>query len=293
MNPTVQLLNELYLHGEYGYYWLVDIQGRKQTVWFKADAIPDPPQAVAVYYGVHPVKSIPVRLAPDGAKVPARNVRPRLDEIQLVNCLFCEFDVKAISDPKPLEWIYNRLADRPTPSVVLHSGGGIHALWFLHRTVNVTPENRAAIRATQASWVKYMGGDTGAKDLSRVLRAPGSLNNKYDPPRRVETIHFDTDTRYDLGDLYALCYEETPVDTLPSVPAHDASASVALRGIERFLRDAREGERHQKAIWAAVKMAEHGVDQATAIQTIMACVQGKDFSEREVVKIVEWGYTRT
>jgi hypothetical protein len=33
----------------------------------------------------------------------------------------------------------------------------------------------------------YFGGDKAATDSSRILRIPGTLNYKYDPPRQIKT----------------------------------------------------------------------------------------------------------
>jgi hypothetical protein len=54
-----------------------------------------------------------------------------------------------------------------------------------------TEDQREAARIIQYLWVEVVGGDPGAKDLTRVLRIPGTLNFKYDPPRPVVFLSCD------------------------------------------------------------------------------------------------------
>jgi len=46
-----------------------------------------------------------------------------------------------------------------------------------------------------------VGGDKGAKDISRVLRVPTSLNHKYNPPIKVEILEEDYSRLYSLEQL--------------------------------------------------------------------------------------------
>jgi len=62
-------------------------------------------------------------------------------------------------------------------------------------------------RQLQAGWVALVGGDNGAKDLTRVLRVPGTTNYKPDYAPDFPRVHFvraDLDRLYDLENLAAL-----------------------------------------------------------------------------------------
>ncbi len=78
----------------------------------------------------------------------------------------------------------------PFPSMIVNSGGGLHVYWI--SDVPMPPDE----------WRSYADGlkalllregvkcDTGlTTDAARLLRVPGTLNHKYDPPRRVELLH--------------------------------------------------------------------------------------------------------
>lgn len=85
----------------------------------------------------------------------------------------------------PREDAEARLAN-DAPDLVVHSGGGLHCYW---KFTQVFPlDGDKAVRRFEASLEKRIasiGGDPSAKDASRVLRVPGTLNYKYSPPRVV------------------------------------------------------------------------------------------------------------
>ena len=77
----------------------------------------------------------------------------------------------------------------PTPSAIVFSGGGLHVYW-----INDTP-------MTVGEWSQYSEGLRAAGvaqglkadwqctiDSVRVLRIPGTLNHKFDPPRLVKIL---------------------------------------------------------------------------------------------------------
>jgi hypothetical protein len=70
----------------------------------------------------------------------------------------------------------------PAPAVVVASGGdgARHAYWLLERPIDpieAEERNRAVARA--------LGADERSCDAARILRPPGTVNRKYDPPRPV------------------------------------------------------------------------------------------------------------
>ena len=112
---------------------------------------------------------------------------------------------------------YNELARHhvmdiePRPSAIVFSGGGWHLYWLLKEPFTIdtgdpttTAENRARAKQLQHSWVKFVGGDDGAKDLARVLRVPGTPNRKkaYAPNYPlVEFTHLDYFIEYTISEL--------------------------------------------------------------------------------------------
>ena len=74
----------------------------------------------------------------------------------------------------------------PRPTVMVSTGGGIHIYWCLLEAMTVQdwlPMAYALAEATRRHGLKC---DTQCTiDAARVLRVPGTLNFKYDPPRKV------------------------------------------------------------------------------------------------------------
>jgi hypothetical protein len=89
----------------------------------------------------------------------------------------------------------------PTPSLIVHSGGGLYPIWRYQQPIYLTTtamraeaktrsqdwQNMIGIKAEQLGW--HYG--TGVGDLARVLRLPGSINRKVPdlerPCRVIET----------------------------------------------------------------------------------------------------------
>lgn len=105
------------------------------------------------------------------------------------------------------------------PSLIVHSGGGIHAYWVLDRPVVIeTDEQRlqcsqltegfqAALRARAA---KNGWSIDSTFDLARVLRVPGTINHKYN--EHVRILDRDPDAVYSFDELNKIA-SETPLES--------------------------------------------------------------------------------
>ena len=82
------------------------------------------------------------------------------------------------------------------PSIIVDSGGGIHAYWVLRRPMP-TDEWKPLSEAFQAAWQALgIAADPVSADAARILRLPGTHNHKYDPPVEVTVRSFE-DITYD------------------------------------------------------------------------------------------------
>jgi putative DNA primase/helicase len=79
------------------------------------------------------------------------------------------------------------IARLPTPSVLIHSGGGLYPIWMFERPILITDTNRAEVKARSEQWQQLIKATSeklgwhygsGVGDLARVLRLPGSINRK-------------------------------------------------------------------------------------------------------------------
>jgi hypothetical protein len=79
----------------------------------------------------------------------------------------------------------------PKPNIITSSGSGAHWYWRLAEPVLLdTEESRERVRRLLQRLDRHVKGGH-CYDLARVLRAPGSLNHKYDPPRPVTVTKLD------------------------------------------------------------------------------------------------------
>jgi len=87
----------------------------------------------------------------------------------------------------------------PFPAVI-DSGGGIHAYWALTEEVPRTKWLPICKRLKQICVTQEFYADQRVFDASRVLRVPGTFNQKYDPPAPVTVLRGSTN-RIDPDEL--------------------------------------------------------------------------------------------
>ncbi len=71
------------------------------------------------------------------------------------------------------------------PSMVVASGTGtnVHAYWFLNEAIDLD-----RLEEINRRLAHVLGGDRAVHDAARVLRVPGTLNHKHDPPTEVTLV---------------------------------------------------------------------------------------------------------
>lgn len=121
----------------------------------------------------------------------------KADNVRLLRSLFIDIDIdtegrggKYTSKREAVEALNNFLVDTTLEKLgmpwIVDSGGGVHVYWPLDRDLTVDewlPLAHALKQLARAHNFVIDFGVTG--DACRVLRVPGTLNQKYDPPRRV------------------------------------------------------------------------------------------------------------
>ena len=181
------------------------------------------------YFGVHPVSS------PKSA-----HERARAEDIAFVNALYADFDASDGQDPQAL--LARIEAIQPAPSVIVASGGGFHAYWLLAEPVALSDDAaRRDWAEIQRWWVRHVGADPAACDLARLLRVPGTLNGKYDPPRPVQFVRCELDRLHDNQELMRYILDartaelERELEREPaSEPVHKAGDGEKLTPIQAY-----------------------------------------------------------
>jgi hypothetical protein len=77
------------------------------------------------------------------------------------------------------------------PSALVYSGGGYHAYWFLRESL---PESED-LHEVRREFLR-LGPSDHVHDAARVMRVPGSLNTKYNPPKVCADVFVKEKRRY-------------------------------------------------------------------------------------------------
>lgn len=123
-------------------------------------------------------------------------------------------------------------ASLPEPTLWVHSGGGVYPWWLLEQGIDIssaevlatTQELSRKLHDTIAAWAEYLGFfyGSGVKDMSRVLRIPGTVNRKPGtPPRLAHILQPAAYEFYEIGNLAAYienAYAALPEPRQPQVP---------------------------------------------------------------------------
>lgn len=237
--------------GGFGYFWVKNTNDGNKTIWWQGNP-PEPPKNGNVYFGVNPSK------ARRGGTERARN-----EDIAQVNGLYAEFDAKDYEGGKDAALAHVRQLSCK-PSVLIDSGGGYHAYWLLAEPFVIkTSQAQQYIADIQARWVAHVGGDLGARDLARVLRVPGTLNYKYDPPREVIALDLSLQVVYSLDDLVRVL----PIVQPPSagggngqhspviITSNKGDSAAAWIAKAQARRDSSQDE---TALWLGVQLRDDG-----------------------------------
>lgn len=160
---------------------------------------------------------IEVACGPDPSTLgrPPESARIKSDEAVALPGLFADLDCsphpsKVHFDSK--EHASRFLSTLPlAPTVVVDSGGGLHAWWLFKEPFVFDSEGeRRRCERLEYGWTNYLrhraleigvrDGVDHVKDLARVLRYPGTQNHKYRAPRDV-SIRSADGPRYDPGEF--------------------------------------------------------------------------------------------
>ena len=115
----------------------------------------------------------------------------------------------------------------PAPAIVIGSGSGsnCHAYWPLTEPLTRDEVERANRRLAHA-----LGADPASADAARILRVPGTLSHKHDPPTRVDALRLEPAVRVNVADVVGGLPD-------PPTPARAAftPAAAAVRGDDPLL----------------------------------------------------------
>jgi len=277
---TREFLSLLWDGGNYGYYWFdFKTQWIKIGEGIKAWNLPELPTINNLWFGVNTCREIPQENA-KGEHAPPEAVKGRIDYIDRLNCLYAEYDKKDFGGTKETR---SHILSLPyQPSIITFSGGGYHCYWLLSEAFVITSEEtKVKAQEIQYNWVTWNGADESTKDLARVLRVPGTYNNKekYAPNfPLVKILRFD-DTRYDYKELAGASKPPPPKKKPKPIQESGWASSVTERVLTtaiKMIAHAPEGEKHSTLLKAARLLGGYigqGLDYTTAQNVLNQCIE--------------------
>lgn len=178
------------------------------------------------------------------------------------------------------------------PHVVISSGRGWHGLWLLERPVEVGIDASIdQIERTLAGIAQAVNGDK-TKDISRVLRLPGTWNMKYEQPRRCTVYdYYERLPRYDFIELY----EEFAVPEIIHHPTRHIPAAAYGQDLppvsRRYLKEgAGVGSRNATLYAAARGFNDAGYSQGEAESQLMEIAQKTGLKDVEIRRTIASAY---
>jgi P4 family phage/plasmid primase-like protien len=134
-------------------------------------------------------------------------------------CLHADIDFKDVDalGEEPTKFVLRQLARlKYPPSIIVLSGGGIHAYWLFKEPLDTQAEMER-IETALKQLADAVGGDLSVCEVSRVMRLPGTHNTKAATlaasggSKEVEIVELHPDRRYELSDLEEWFCEQSPV----------------------------------------------------------------------------------
>lgn len=117
-------------------------------------------------------------------------IKRTVKNVDRLKAFWLDIDFKTATDvPKQLA-DFLKVSGLPQPSIIVHSGGGIHTYWTLSRAIPLEDWLPIANGLKALCQKHDLPADhMCTADAARVLRPPGTHNRKYDVPKKVHIIH--------------------------------------------------------------------------------------------------------
>lgn len=169
------------------------------------------------------------------------------ENVVALKSLFLDLDAKgedknsyaSISEAASALTKFITTVDLPKPSAIVTSGGGLHVYWVLDRALTKDEWQPLAFALAEATKVHGLKCDTGCTiDAARVLRVPGTFNNKLDTPRPVGLAGGRTCDNYSIERLdrvltpFRVAIPASELSVLPRRPAIKGDSELSA-GIDR------------------------------------------------------------
>jgi AAA domain-containing protein/DNA primase RepB-like protein len=107
-------------------------------------------------------------------------------------------------------------------SLIIETGGGLHAYWLFREAEAATTGMVARVEQQLRRLADHVGGDLQCAECARLMRVPGTTNYKREPPLAVRIIEDREAARYDLAELGEWLADARPLLTRRAKPGNGA-----------------------------------------------------------------------
>lgn len=153
----------------------------------------------------------------------------RGDDLVSSIMFFCDADIYKIASMTGLshEEVISQILDRceaeniPYPNIIDYSGGGYYFRWLFLNECSKRKLSSAEYQRVETainSIFADFGADNKAKDITRILRLPGTLNPKKDRSDRLCRTVFYNDVKYTMEELRDAFLSANPTDEVKKLP---------------------------------------------------------------------------
>jgi RecA-family ATPase len=202
------------------------------------------------------------------------------DTVQELIALHADIDFRGtVESPEEILQIVEQLA--LPPSLVIHSGHGLHLYWLFNEPIPATAESKAEHDRLLHQLADHLGADTAVAHCAALMRLPGTTNSKNGDALPVHVIA-ERPNRYTLEELKTWLATAAPVihrkggnGASPDNPFLAFARALGIGetplnveeslGAMVYLGPGGGGNAHDTLLRAMASMARRGVPAETAI----------------------------
>jgi len=226
MSQTQEFIQQWYKdkpQDDYILLWTIDHAGKKQSYWYQ-DC-----NQIANAVSLMTTRNVYVGMG-TSAKDYGEKLRAKESQIIGIPGLWCDIDYgneghTKTNNPPSLDDARSLLSDMPLqPTMIVSSGHGLHAYWQFDTWFPIALDaDRVKAKALETRWLALLSERAKARgwqvdsvqDLPRVLRIPGSINNKTSDPLPCDLITLSPDNRYSIATIEAAIPASIPTVAKP------------------------------------------------------------------------------
>ncbi len=129
----------------------------------------------------------------------------------------------------------------PSPTYMVKSGGGLHVYWILDTRLEAEDWKQTARQLKELHIkLRFQADITRTADIASILRLPGTLNHKFDPPRLVTLSHTATipsllETNLVTAAIRSAYKKFMEPSVLPNIPDMTARPQITLDRLRHTL----------------------------------------------------------